>query len=273
MGKYRHEKKCISENTESNNSNNSNNCVKNDNTDQLNNRLDIYEKIIEKLISSNTEISKTSIAKTADVATKSMSVLKYASTHMADAPAMKELEKEEIYGILNYEGNDSELNDEDREEKNDLYVRTIIGHYINKNLVGLLGDMIVLHFRKPNEDVQKNSSIWAVDVARLSFIIMHAINKDGEKEWKNDKTGKSFNAMVIQPMLRTLGEILKKYIEYKQTWAQRNKNASIEEMGRIMNVRQGCAELLKDINYRHFEKPLIKYVAPSFKFDDYLKKK
>jgi hypothetical protein len=235
-------------------------------------QINEYKALVDKLVSSTVNMSQAT-SKTADVANKSMSVLKYASLHMTDAPPLEELCKEEVYGILNYKGNDKKLNKAQQEDENEIYVKMVIGHYINKNLVNVLGDTIVQYFRKPGEDFKKTSSIWAVDVARLSFIIMHAISKDGEKEWKDDKTGKSFKSMVIRPMLTTLNEILHNFIEYKEDWLERNKDATVEEMGKIMNLRQKSAELMKDITYRQLEQPLLKSVAPSFKFDDYLKKK
>ncbi len=249
-------------------------------------QLKKYESIIENLASSNKVASEANKSaseanksaseatiKTANVASKSMSILKYASIHMADAPPLTELNKEEAISILNYKGNDKKLNKAQQEDENELYVKTVIAHYINKNLINILSDMVVAHFRKPEDDVKKMSSIWAVDVARLSFIIMHSINKNGEKEWKDDKTGKSFKALVIRPMLEELTEILKQFIEYKEDWLERNKGATVEEMGKIMNLRQKSAELMKDISYRQLEQPIIKNVAPSFQFDDYLKKK
>ena len=101
---------------------------------------------------------------------------------------------------------------------------------------------------------------------------MSTINKDGEKEWRSDKTGKLFKSMVIKPMLKALDAILQQYIKYKENWHIRHKDTTVEEMGKLMLLRQGCVELSKDIRYQQFERQLIKYVAPSFQFDEYLKK-
>ena len=285
--RWRHEKICIKKNNLLNNGE-IYNTLNNDKSDDIpikkpkdkyelliadkDKQIDEYKALVDKLVSSNVNMSHAT-SKTADVANKSMSVLKYASLHMTDAPVLEELGKEEVYGILNYKGNDKKLNKEQQEDENEIYVKMVIGHYVNKNLVNVLGDTIVQYFRKPGEDFKKTSSIWAVDVARLSFIIMSAISKDGEKEWKDDKTGKSFKSIVIRPMLTTLNEILHNFIEYKEDWLERNKDASVEEMGKIMNLRQKSAELMKDIIYRQLEQPLLKSVAPSFQFNDYLKKK
>jgi|SaaInlStandDraft_6_1057023.scaffolds.fasta_scaffold23610_2 hypothetical protein len=234
-------------------------------------KMDKYESIIENLSSSNKSSAEAS-NKTAEAATKSMSILKYATLHMSDAPPLTEIDNEEAISILGYKGEDKNLSDEQQEHVNEIYVQLVIAHYTNKNIVNFLSDMIVAYFRKPGVDYKKLSSIWAVDVARLSFIIMSTINKDGEKEWRSDKTGKLFKSMVIKPMLKALDAILQQYIKYKENWHIRHKDTTVEEMGKLMLLRQGCVELSKDIRYQQFERQLIKYVAPSFQFDEYLKK-
>jgi hypothetical protein len=234
------------------------------------NQINQQKELIDKLVTSNTAISETS-NKSVDVASKSMSILKYATIHMPDAPPLDEINEEEAIGILNYKGNDKKLNNEQQAQENELYVGTTLAHYNNKNLVNLLGDMIVAYFRKPGENVRKSSCIWAVDVARLSFIIMQTINKNGDKQWRDDKTGKLFQAMVIQPMLKALHNILKAFIKYKDKWQKNNKNICIDEMNKVMEMRQSCIELMKDIRYGRLEKPLLRSVAPSFQFNDFMK--
>ena len=228
-------------------------------------KMDKYESIIENLSSSNKSAT--------DASNKSMSILKYATTHMADAPPMTEINNEEAISILGYKGEDSTLSKEQQEHINEIYVQSVVAHYTNKNIVNFLSDMIVAYFRKPGVDYKKLSSIWAVDVARLSFIIMSTINKDGEKEWRSDKTGKLFKSMVIKPMLKALDVILQQYIKYKENWHIKHPATTVEEMGKLMLIRQGCVELSKDIRYQQFERQLIKCVAPSFQFDQFMKKK
>ena len=269
--KWRHEKQC--------NYGESINKQKPTENEQLRNQLDEYKKIIDTLVTTNNSLASSNkstaeaSSKTAEAATKSMSILKYATTHMADAPPMTEINNEEAISILGYKGEDSTLSKEQQEHINEIYVQSVVAHYTNKNIVNFLSDMIVAYFRKPGVDYKKLSSIWAVDVARLSFIIMSTINKDGEKEWRSDKTGKLFKSMVIKPMLKALDVILQQYIKYKENWHIKHPATTVEEMGKLMLIRQGCVELSKDIRYQQFERQLIKCVAPSFQFDDYLKKK
>ena len=239
---------------------------------QYESMLSDYKTVIESLASSNKSTAEAS-SKTAEAATKSMSILKYATTHMADAPPMTEINNEEAISILGYKGEDSTLSKEQQEHINEIYVQSVVAHYTNKNIVNFLSDMIVAYFRKPGVDYKKLSSIWAVDVARLSFIIMSTINKDGEKEWRSDKTGKLFKSMVIKPMLKALDVILQQYIKYKENWHIKHPATTVEEMGKLMLIRQGCVELSKDIRYQQFERQLIKCVAPSFQFDQFMKKK
>ena len=232
--------------------------------------LNKYETVIDTLASSNKNVTEAS-NKTAEVATKSMSILKYATLHMTDAPPLIELNKNEAISILGYKGLDENLTDEQKEYENDMYVQSVIAHYINKNLVNFLSVMIAAYFRKPGDNLKKMSSVWAVDVARLSFIIMSTISKDGDKEWRSDKTGKSFTASVIKPMLVALNEITRTYIKYKEN-VHTKTNLTIEEMNKIKILRQGCVDLSKDIRYQRLEKPLLKAVAPSFQFEEFMKK-
>jgi hypothetical protein len=234
------------------------------------NEIAEYRNLIKELVSCNKNVTEAS-NKTADVATKSMSILKYATVNMNDAPPLTEINKKEAISILGYRGEDENLSNEQQEYENEMYVQSVIAHYINKNLVNFLSVMIAAYFRKPEDDIKKMSSVWAVDVARLSFIIMSTISKDGEKEWRSDKTGKLFTSMVIKPMLSALDGILKAYIKYKEKMHTK-KNLTIDDMNKIMTLRQGCVDLAKDIRYQRLEKPLLKTVAPSFQFDDYLKK-
>ena len=246
---------------------------------QLRSQLDEYKKIIDTLVTTNNSLAASNkstaeaSSKTAEAANKSMSILKYATMHMSDAPPMTEINNEEAISILGYKGEDSTLSKEQQEHINEIYVQSVVVYYMNKNIVNFLSDMIVAYFRKPGVDYKKLSSIWAVDVARLSFIIMSTINKDGEKEWRSDKTGKLFKSMVIKPMLKALDVILQQYIKYKENWHIEHPATTVEEMGKLMLIRQGCVELSKDIRYQQFERQLIKCVAPSFQLDDYLKKK
>ena len=236
----------------------------------MKNQITKYESFIGELITSNKSASDAT-NKTAEAANKSMSILKYATLNMTDAPPLTELNKNEAISILGYKGLDENLTDEQKEYENDMYVQSVIAHYINKNLVNFLGVMIAAYFRKPGDNLKKMSSVWAVDVARLSFIIMSTISKDGDKEWRSDKTGKSFTASVIKPMLVALNEITRTYIKYKEN-VHTKTNLTIEEMNKIMILRQGCVDLSKDIRYQRLEKPLLKAVAPSFQFEEFMKK-
>jgi hypothetical protein len=222
-----------------------------------------------KLTTANTEISNNAVNKTAEVATKSMSVLKYASLNYSDVPALKTLEKNEIYGLLNY-GSGDELTEEEKEELNETYVKIVLAQYDNKNLINCLSDMVVEYFTGSSTGHKldpKKMQVWSVDVARLSFIIMQKVNNEEENQWRNDKSGKIFTSMVIKPMFSTLNDILVNFIKYKTNWLDKNPKATTLQMDNIINLRQKCVELMKEIKYRHFEKSVLKLVAPSFKFD------
>lgn len=200
--------------------------------------------------------------KTADVAKKSMNMLKYANTYLSDAPALKKLNKKEVYGMLGYD------NPKNLEKENENFVRLVLGHYENKNIPNFFGNLIVNYYK---EDDVKDVRFWSADVARLCFVVMHTIDKKGKKEWLNDKSGKKFISMVIDPMFDAIKVIFNNFLSFKEIWQKKCKNITRSQMDYLINSRQKCMEMLKDLKYNKYTQPILKIVAPNFNFDTYKK--
>lgn len=98
---------------------------------------------------------------------------------------------------------------------------------------------------------------------------MQTVNKKGEREWNNDKSGKKFTSMVITPIFETIKSILNEFLEFKKTWEQDTDNITRDQMDYMMDMRQKCAELLRDLKYEKFIHPVLRVVAPNFHFETY----
>lgn len=239
-------------------------------------QFNAMQQTINATVRESLDTIKTTVEKNTNVAMKSMNLIKYAAINLKNAPPLKTLKKVQIYGILGYNGNDNILSDKQKEEENEKFIKIVAGRHENKDLAQFLGQMIVTYFKKQSTN-EKNefdvelSPLWSVDVVRLSFIIMQPVNKQGEKEWIKDKSGKLFTQMVTTPMLETLDSIIRTFLDYKLKWEKKIKNLSIEQMDYLIDIRQKCAEIMNDIKYNKLNRPILRHVAPAFQFNNYLK--
>ena len=127
------------------------------------------------VIQSNSTAVEKSIdvaGKNADMAKKSMNMLKYATVHFPNAPVLKKVNIKEAYGMLGYD------NPKNLEIENEKFVKLVLGHYENKNIHNFLGNLIVNYYK---EDNVKDMSFWSADVSRLCFVIMHTVDKNEKK--------------------------------------------------------------------------------------------
>lgn len=246
---------------------------------QDNKHADQMEKLIEKnneILKESFETIKTTIETNATVALKSMSVLKYATLNLNNAPPLTRLKDSQIYGILEYKGNNHSLNEKQKEEENESFVKIIVGKYENKDLSKFLGETIVEYFKKQSKNDKNEfdielSPLWSVDAARLSFIIMQPINKEGKKKWTKDKSGKLFTNMVTIPVLNILDSIIRTFLDNKVKWEKKQKTMTMHQMDYLIEIRQQCANILNDIKYNKLIRPILREVAPCFQFNDYFK--
>lgn len=229
--------------------------------DSLEAQSNSMRNITQSSISAMEKSAESNIV-TANVANKSMNILKYVQTNFPDAPPLRKLNKEEAFSMLCYD----KINM--TEEENEKYVRLVIANYENKNIARFFGDLIVNYYR---EDDVKDVKFWTADVARLCFCVMQTVDKDGKTEWMKDKSGEKFTEMVIKPMFCALKLIFNEFLMFKKEWEETCKNPTFSQMDFVLNARQKCMELLKDIRYNKFTQPILKVVAPKYDFDTYQK--
>ena len=200
--------------------------------------------------------------KTAEVANKSMNILKRVQIQFPDAPPLKKLKKEEAYSMLGYD------NPNMTEEENEKFVRLVLANYDNKNIANFFGNLIVNYYK---EDDVKNARFWSSDVARLCFVIMRTVEKENKNEWFRDKSGAKFTEMVLFPMFDALNIIFGDFLKFKEKWNEKYKTLTKGQMDFLIETRQKCMELSKDIRYDKFTKPILSVVASEYDFDTYKK--
>ena len=234
----------------------------------MQNQIDIMSCTIK---SSNNITEKTASAlektasateKTAEVANKSMNILKRVQIQFPDAPPLKKLKKEEAYSMLGYD------NPNMTEEENENFVRLVLANYDNKNIANFFGNLIVNYYK---EDDVKNVRFWSSDVARLCFVIMRTVEKENKNEWFRDKSGSKFTEMVLFPMFDALNIIFGDFLKFKEKWNEKYMALTKGQMDFLIETRQKCMELSKDIRYDKFTKPILSVVASEYDFDTYKK--
>jgi hypothetical protein len=219
--------------------------------------LELKAELKKKDESHNTQLNNViSLAReNVQVASTSMNMLKYANTYLADAEPLEQLNKKEILGVMKYN------NPKGSEKKNEDYVKIAIHKYNHDIFANFVGDMIVDHY-KPND--KKGANLIATDTSRLCFIIMQKVKRKKNvknKEWINDKSGKKFTSLVLNPLIEVINETLLEFINFK-------KNKNIADLSvELLNMMSKCAELKRDISVGKFTKPILRHVAPSFHFD------
>lgn len=186
-------------------------------------------------------------------ANTSMNILKYAKLYLNDVEPLEQLEKEDVFDVINYK------NPKNTEIKNEDYVKIVIHKFNHGIFAYFIGDMIIEHFKPKNNN---ETNVIATDTSRLCFIIMQKVNikgKIGQKEWINDKSGKRFTVLVLQPIISAIKEILVDFLAFKKS-----KNLSEN----LLCLMAKCVELKRDIEVEKFTKSILRHVAPSFHFDN-----
>ena len=223
-----------------------NNMIKKEN-EKLKQKLEIEKKVHDKQINKMLDIARDN-SKTANT---SMNMLKYAKLYLNDVEPLEQLGGNYIYDVIKYN------NPKGTEAINEQYVKMAI-HKFNHNIfTNFIGDMIIEYYKPINT---KNANVIATDTSRLCFIIMQKVSKGKveKKEWINDKSGKKFTELVLEPLINAVKDTLMEFIEFKKTKELNENNLCL--MGK-------CVELKRDIEVDKFIKPILKYVAPSFHFD------
>jgi hypothetical protein len=189
----------------------------------------------------------------------SMQILRYAELYLRDAEPLKQLKKEDTYEVINY------INPDNKENTNTNYINIVLHKFKHKNFANFIGDMIIDNFSP--KSIEKTNFL-STDTSRLCFIIMEKIkikekkNENIEKkEWLNDKSGKRFTELILTPIIMSVRDTLTEFISI-------NNEKTHLFSPEFMNKLGECVRLVRDIDVGKFTKPILKYVAPSFQFDN-----
>lgn len=216
---------------------------------KLNNKIIQENKNLKKIVDDTLTIAKDSVATSKN---NSTSILKYANLHMKDAEPLEKPNSETVLKVIGYK------NPKNNESKNETYVKTAIHQFNHHIFHSFVGDMIVEYYKPKKTD---KANLIATDTSRLCFIIMQKITKGKkeQKEWINDKSGKKFTELVLNPVIDAVKQTLIEFVEFKKTKELNESNLCL--MGK-------CVELKRDIEVHKFTNQILKYVAPHFHFDN-----
>lgn len=224
-------------------------------------QLKRQENQINQLLQTNVNATATS-ANVSESTNKSMNMMTYAMKYFKDAPVLKQLEKSQVKELVNYIGTLKSYEDVSN------YVKTLLRHFKKQTIIPYFGKMIGTYLGV-NVPVKKRR-VWTTDASRLSFIVMQYVNRTKEKEWSTDKSGRKFISMVIDPMLKFINELLRKYLKFEED-KQTEYYKSFEEnrllCERIMELRGETLELQQELSNDSFKTSILKYIAPYFNFD------
>ena len=219
---------------------------------QLNDKLIEENNQLKKIVNDTLQIAKDTTKSANTSAKTSMGILKYANLYFKDAEPIEMIKHDDISKVMGYK------NPKNIESKNETYVKMAIHKYNHHIFHSFIGDMIVEYY-KPK--TKKNANLIATDTSRLSFIIMQKItnSKTKQKEWINDKSGKKFTELVLEPLINAVKQTLIEFIEFKKTKELNETN---------LCLMAKCVELRRDIEVKKFTNQILKYVAPHFHFDN-----
>lgn len=207
---------------------------------------------LTNLLCKNTDtLSKTTelALQTSKTAGKSVRGITYAMKHLNNARQLKLLENKEAVKLLTYDN---------KKSQNDT-VETIIIKYKNKLLDQYLGDILVKAYKTDDPEIQ---SVWGVDSARLHFILK-------QKEWTSDNCGIKLTEIIINPLLRSVDKMIKKYCETNKPTNDPDDEidhdstrSALDKFARKWAI---CQELLLDISKNKLHKQILKYISSRLK--------
>lgn len=181
---------------------------------------------------------------------KSLSTIEYLTKHMSNAPALKPITDMSI--IQKSEGDGQfEMSD-------------IVAYHGKKNtLHEYIGNIIVAHYKNENEPGKQ--SIWASDVARLSYVIRQ--NIDDNDVWIEDKNGLKVKETVIIPLLEHISEELRHRIQEEQDNEHETTPEDMRRLWEISTVLQQIGTLKTTKQISKLAQRINRHIAGHFYLD------
>lgn len=137
------------------------------------------------------------------------------------------------------------------EAKTMTLIEVVTMYYYDNKLVNFIGDYIIKLYKK---EENKNQSMYATDISRLTYIISECCNKTKENIWSYDKKGSKIKKIIIEPALNYLRENLVKF-------CQENSESTDTDILKQMLASNGTIQM---IDNGELAEKINKYIAPEF---------
>jgi len=197
-------------------------------------------KSLMELVASTVDIMKDNT----HLANKSVSTTSYVVKHFNKAPPIKKLENKKAIKLLEY-----------NVPKNYTSGDVIIFKHKHHILHKYLGDIIIDEYKTAKPEDQ---SFWNSDSVRLSFIVREVL-KSGDDEWITDKSGIKLTNLIISPMLDSVKEVMKEYVDTQIKLI--NDREDDTELTTNMAV---ATDVIFNVNKSILHDAILKYIAPHF---------
>lgn len=168
--------------------------------------------------------------------------IQYIMQNYKDAPTIKALTHDEIQQI--------------EHKPDNTLIDCIAFHQRHKTLHKYIGDIIIDHY-KTSDPAQQ--SLWNSDSSRLHYIVMMELQSNS-KDWIRDKEGQQVVKEVIRPIL----QFIKKEIEEFYQRPVDINDLSRSEIENMVEKRQLLSVVINDIDDKHLEQRILKYISPKF---------
>ena len=211
---------------------------------------------LEKTTSITTELAKSSNETTqitANASGKSMSAINCLTRYFANGPVLQHKEKEIIKSI-EYVGTDKHTPEE-----------FMINKYENFRLHEWIGD-IILGTQTDNSNLEKQA-MWVTDSARYSYIVRQCVEGISKNEWFTDKSGVKVKELIIDPVTKTIDNMMNKHLQVLSGNAIDLYNATEEERNIITEKQMLTCAIKKDIKDGTLSNNILKYITPKLNYD------
>lgn len=212
-----------------------------------------YEKIIND---KNKEIEKLTLVNEIyknNKTTNNINTVNYIINNYNTTPPLDKINNFIIDGI---NADDDALQDE--------FIQKVIYYYKNKSLHKLIGDHIVINYKKQNI---KEQSFHATDVARCNYLVKLKGSSKNNSFWKKDNGGKKLSYLLFEPTINFMvNKLKKKCSEYNNYIMKSNNNIPTKKEFEKFEVLNN---ILRDIDTDKIKNKTNKYVAPYFDINNF----
>ena len=211
---------------------------------------------LEKTTTMTTELAKSSNETTqitANVSGKSMSALNCLTRYFANGPVLQHKEKEIIKSI-EYVGTDKHSPEE-----------FMINKYEHNKLHEWIGN-IILDTQTDTDNLEKQA-MWVTDSARYSYIVRQCVEGISKNEWFTDKSGVKVKELIIDPVTKTIDNMMNKHLQVLSGNVMELYNATEEERNIVTEKQMLTCAIKKDIKDGTLSNDILKCITPKLNYD------